>query len=162
MKNTTIFITFLLFSTQVIGQKKHIPISTYCSAGGNGQVTSNSYIDWTLGETIIGYGETQTSKITNGQQQDSIKIIGGINPFTFSLIKVYPNPANGILNLTGLGFGNKEISILEITGKVIKTIHSENDSELITTDFLSSGMYLLKLTTNNNQQIVIKITINNN
>jgi len=67
----------------------------------------------------------------------------GMNENTYSSVKVYPNPANDVLNISANGeISNLVISTLD--GKVVKTT---NDTSIDVSD-LTSGMYIYQVTVN--------------
>lgn len=73
--------------------------------------------------------------------------------FDFS---VFPNPANDIIQVTGLE-ANGIYEIIDLTGKVVST-STIQDQQSIDISFLAEGTYLMKLTVNN-QVSVTKINV---
>ena len=61
-------------------------------------------------------------------------------------IQVYPNPSNGIYQLSGTGI--KEYEVLDITGKSILKSSMPNNNVEINLSTFSSGIYIIRLTTN--------------
>lgn len=70
---------------------------------------------------------------------------------------LYPNPASDLLNIKGLV---KNIEISDLSGKKIiqKTFSLSNNNEIIDISELQPGLYMVKLS-NDNQQIVKKIIV---
>ena len=70
-------------------------------------------------------------------------------------IKVYPNPATNKIKVTGLNSGLHTISILNVSGSVVKEIQKENKSTLeeITVSELKSGLYFLVLQNNIEKEV---------
>ena len=67
------------------------------------------------------------------------------NTATMPVAKVYPNPAEGILNVEILQSSMRQATILDMTGKVIGT-YAVTDAKLeINTSALSAGTYILQL-----------------
>ena len=73
---------------------------------------------------------------------DGILGLGDNNQNQFS---IYPNPANGYVNITSQTSGDKNVAVFDILGKrVINTTVSER----LDISNLTSGMYLVKITQN--------------
>lgn len=70
-------------------------------------------------------------------------------------ISVYPNPTNNILNLTI--DTNAKVEIYNLLGKVIAIKNINVGNSKIDLSNYPSGMYLLKVTNENNQTKTIKI-----
>jgi hypothetical protein len=67
-----------------------------------------------------------------------------------NIIRVYPNPSNGVITAE-FGFdGEKEILITNSVGQLIKSIKTKNYSEVINLDQYSKGIYYVKIMSNNN------------
>jgi hypothetical protein len=65
-------------------------------------------------------------------------------------ISVYPNPVTNTLNIAGLNNikGDKDVVLADVTGKQIGTYHfAANADAVINTSALSSGLYILQVTT---------------
>jgi hypothetical protein len=60
-------------------------------------------------------------------------------------ISIYPNPVTTVLNLNSTEITNFEISILDITGKVIKTGRMFDRTFVFDVSDLASGIYMLRL-----------------
>ena len=61
---------------------------------------------------------------------------------------MFPNPANGVLNLNSQAAGMTSVSITDINGRVVKTIDAGNVSETqINIADLTTGMYFVKVAT---------------
>ena len=71
-------------------------------------------------------------------------------------ISIYPNPATTTLNLSSTGISDFEVSILDITGKVIKTDRMLNQTFTIDVSDLSSGIYMLRLVSHDGASKVVK------
>ena len=69
-------------------------------------------------------------------------------------ISIYPNPATTTLNLSSTGIMDFEVSILDITGKVIKTKEISDQTFIFDVSDLSSGVYMLRMVS---QEGTIKI-----
>lgn len=66
-------------------------------------------------------------------------------------ITVYPNPANDMINITG---NVKNVLVYDIRGVAVKNVSNQKQIDL---KVLSSGIYFLKITDDNNQTTVKKI-----
>lgn len=74
--------------------------------------------------------------------------INTLNDFDFNLdkIKIYPNPVDAILSIEN-GAEIEKITIYDFTGKIIQThFNNNNHSVLLNVSTLTSGIYLLKIT----------------
>lgn len=71
-------------------------------------------------------------------------------------ISIYPNPATTILNLSSTGMSDFELSILDITGKVIKTEKMLDQTFTFDVSGLASGMYMLRLVSHDGASKVVK------
>lgn len=60
-------------------------------------------------------------------------------------IKVYPNPANNLITVNS-NFDIQKVEILDLTGKIIKSIHQSNNP--INISELTKGIYFLKIYSN--------------
>lgn len=71
----------------------------------------------------------------------------GTDDLTATTIKLYPNPAKDVLNFN-LGTVNTptDISIINILGKQVFSIKTQNNLEALNIASLPSGMYLVKVT----------------
>jgi hypothetical protein len=71
-------------------------------------------------------------------------------PAALSSVKLYPNPVTNQLTVSGLGNikGTKSVSLLTVTGAVVIETSFTEGSITIPCDGLASGMYLLKVITN--------------
>lgn len=81
----------------------------------------------------------------------------GIDEIASEKLKLYPNPSNGIVNISGLQKTDKEIEVLDITGRVLMTkriINSES-THLDLSDF-KEGIYQLLIDRAFSRTIVIK------
>ena len=63
---------------------------------------------------------------------------------SFIDVLLYPNPANNQLNIKGLPNGNTNISITDVTGKIILTTNASLQKVLDISNF-SSGIYFMQL-----------------
>ncbi len=69
---------------------------------------------------------------------------------TNNTISIYPNPANQWVTVNGLA-GNETIRLLDITGRVVKTLKASNRSIKITLENLVKGMYHIHIITTNGE-----------
>lgn len=78
-----------------------------------------------------------------------VRKFGVANPlsnaeFATSTISIYPNPSNGILTISTEN--NVDVTITDITGKVVFTKNNVSNNESINLSGLQKGVYLAKLT----------------
>ena len=71
-------------------------------------------------------------------------------------ITIYPNPATTVLNLSSTEMMNMIVSITDITGRVIQTEKVMDSFYVIDVSNLSSGIYLLRLESNDGASKSIK------
>jgi hypothetical protein len=66
-------------------------------------------------------------------------------------LKIYPNPANNFININGITESTAQISIFNMQGVLVSNINVEKGSinERIDIQNLSSGVYLIQLSTDN-------------
>lgn len=93
------------------------------------------------------------------EDEISIPIQVETNPFVPDWeynVSIYPNPATTTLNLTSTGISDFELSILDITGKVIKTEKISDQTFTIDISDLASGMYMLRLVSTDGASKIVK------
>jgi|GEM_PF-4931902 len=73
------------------------------------------------------------------------------------VIKVFPNPATNLLNVTGLSPEVKQISLIDITGQTIWNSSTVSESELIDLSSVTGGIFMLRIINNDGGVQVIKI-----
>lgn len=71
-------------------------------------------------------------------------------------ISIYPNPATTTLNLVSTEISDFELSILDMTGKVIKTEKMLDQNFTIDVSDLSSGIYMLRLVSQEGASKIVK------
>ncbi len=71
-------------------------------------------------------------------------------------ISIYPNPATTTLNLTSTATSDFELSILDITGKVIKIERMLDHTFTFDVSDLASGMYMLRLVSQEGASKIVK------
>jgi hypothetical protein len=70
-------------------------------------------------------------------------------------VAVYPNPVHDVLNITVSGrYEGSNISITDVTGRVVKTIAVTAQSMAVDMKGMAAGTYFLKYNNNNNQDII--------
>ena len=148
---------------------ENLPCNTYVWIYGDGtpndtttSTTNHNYaINGTHPITLIVINSAGTATTT---QEVTISGVG-INDLTFvDGINVFPNPATDVLNIAFELNSNQDVtlSLVSIDGKVVNTISSNNTSkvnETINTSNLSTGLYVLNITSNEGvytRNIVVK------
>ena len=77
----------------------------------------------------------------------------GINSNYFEKVSIYPNPATNFINVNfgGLNFENTTLSLFDIQGRRISKNEASSSNEIINTQNLQNGVYLLVLEKENNK-----------
>jgi hypothetical protein len=81
-----------------------------------------------------------------------------INEFTRNLISIFPNPSNGIITINTENTLN--ITICDITGKVVFSKNNVTNNETINLSNLQNGVYLAKMVTETGVEETKKIILN--
>ncbi|MFN3754634.1 T9SS type A sorting domain-containing protein [Flavobacterium sp.] len=128
-------ISGLIFSKTITGLTVGSTVSYACKFAYAGGLVVTRYFDYTVGNACqLSLDETELN----------------------SSIKLYPNPAKSILNVESNLLPVSKIEFYSILGnKVMETSFIET----INIDNLSSGMYLVKVYTENNQFAIKKLII---
>jgi hypothetical protein len=103
------------------------------------------------GGTCGGDGAASINTMT-GDIQDttlSVEVIGQVDA-----IELYPNPTNGIFNLTGISNLDVDVKIFSVTGKLVLNEKPLNDK--VDVSSLSKGIYFVEIKWNN-QSILKKL-----
>ena len=102
-----------------------------------------------VGEHTLKYAGTFGAELgLSCEDEISIPIQVEINPLVADWeyeISVYPNPATTTLNLSSTGISDFELSILDMTGKVIKAEKMLDQTFTFDVSDLASGIYMLRL-----------------
>lgn len=75
-----------------------------------------------------------------------------VQEFSAVGIQLYPNPTNGLVNLS-LPQGEKSLTLTNVTGVVVLQKQTENLTEQLNLEALPAGMYLLQIQVNGKQAI---------
>jgi len=113
----------------------------------------------TVDISMIGYGTTDISVIVtdsnNCEGNDVIaityEICAGIDKLASSEVKIYPNPANGLVNITFPdNINSAEITVYDITGNVIRNefVYNHNKAKLDMSNEVK-GIYTVKIIMDN-------------
>jgi PKD repeat protein len=97
---------------------------------------------------------TATLIVSNGNCSDTISkqiIVGSpasINNSNVSNINVFPNPANEFVTINIEDFQNKNIELIDISGKLIQSKLANSKNTTLDLEELSSGVYFLRIQQN--------------
>jgi len=58
---------------------------------------------------------------------------------------LFPNPVENVLNIVSKTDSNAQLSITDITGKVVKQFNLENNTNSIDVSDLRRGLYIVKI-----------------
>ncbi len=119
---------------------------------GGGPVTLTDSDGFVVYSTNGNYGSGESTNFsTTGNPL-------GIVENTLSQVVLYPNPSNGIFNLSSNNFV-VDITVYDITGKKVYVQTGLSDKGLLDMSFLQKGMYLARITSENaeqTQKLIIK------
>jgi uncharacterized repeat protein (TIGR01451 family) len=107
------------------------------------------------------YFDTNPAIITNTFNTEFVALLANAD-FNQNDVLVYPNPASGSVqvNLQNTAANLESITLYDLVGKVIKkTEHISSAQAAIDVSALSSGIYLLEVTTENQMKLVKKLMI---
>jgi CHRD domain/Secretion system C-terminal sorting domain len=74
-----------------------------------------------------------------------------------SKLDLYPNPFSDVLNINNKTNKSLKVEILDLVGKLIESNTVNFDNSQFDYSYLKSGMYIIKLTTTDNQSTTFKI-----
>jgi len=105
------------------------------------------------------YFDFNAPVITNRFETEFINDALSVSDFDFNGFSMYPNPASDILNIKLNNITNADLSIYDIQGKLVlkQSVSEEQNLELNVSE-LQSGLYFVKLNTNN-KELVKKLVI---
>lgn len=98
--------------------------------------------------TGIGHFSFGTAKILPRSVND-ISLSTSINEVEQIAVSIYPNPANDVITFE-LGINSFEVTITDITGKIIKTATSTSNKKIINIADLNNGVYFYTIIANKN------------
>jgi len=146
MKRSVLVLLLILFVSSVNAQAKQEVIA---SAGGY-NVGGGLSISWTLGETIIPTFTNGNLVLSHGFQQQLIVTAIEEHIDIAVNVKVYPNPASDVVNIS---FdepveGDISITVLDSQGKLVKKdmIEAAMTEKQINLQEIPAGVYYLRLT----------------
>jgi hypothetical protein len=147
MMKRSIIGLFLLFP--VLAVNAQVKQEVIASAGGY-NVNGGLSISWTLGETIIPTFTNGNLTLTHGFQQQLVVTAIEENIDIAVNVKVYPNPASDVVNIS---FeepveGEIYITFLDSQGKLVKKdmIEATMTEKQINLQELPAGVYYLRMT----------------
>ncbi len=83
-----------------------------------------------------------------------------VNESTIEGLKVFPNPATNVVNVSVENANINQITVFDITGKqVINLKGMDTKTTTINTSNLENGVYLMKIVDNDNQEQSLKLVI---
>jgi len=83
-----------------------------------------------------------------------------LNPLNASLkatntrISIFPNPANGVTQITSLDTPLQHIEIRSTLGNTITSLPTNSNSTILSLDFLQAGLYLVLVKTENSETVL--------
>ena len=145
---------------------------SYICSGNSGTLTAsgaNNYV-WSTSATtsVIVISPTVTTNYSvtgtdaNGCSNSasvtqSVSVCTGIQNLNNELTNVYPNPSNGLITIEVLTPSN--ILILDVLGKNVYTKLLENGKHQINLSEFSKGLYLMKISSENNVNKTVRLII---
>jgi len=96
--------------------------------------------------TGIGHYSFSAYKILPRDAND-ISIASGINELGSFTVSVYPNPVKNIINFE-LNINIFTVTLINVTGKIIKRSHSTNNKLVISTENIDNGIYFYSVSDN--------------
>lgn len=145
-----------------------VPVLSYFSVSNTigANVVASNYT-WSVdGDILPGLSEQIISPTLDGNYSVAVSYTNGCSsvsePYFYSTVgltdkieslvfEVFPNPAYSNLNYAGTSQG--QLSILDISGRLIRTIQIQSESGIISTSDLSEGIYYFDFQTNNSRQL---------
>ncbi len=126
--------------------------NVYSFKGNNGRYLSSENGTRAMTCTKSSIGDQEKFTIQFGLSRTS-----NIDEQKSANIQVYPNPASGVLNISGIDKQQTSFAVLNIQGKLLfnKTIESKNGTYTLDINNLAKGLYILKLEDKN-----IKFSVN--
>jgi endoglucanase len=119
-----------------------------------GQPKQKSYKDFNSSWPLNSWSVTENS---NGYQISYIRLLSKfvdtqvITGFEdawkngTSSVEVFPNPTNGSFRITNVKSGKFQVTVMDISGSVLKSINMESDQQEIQLAELPAGSYLIKV-----------------
>jgi thiol-disulfide isomerase/thioredoxin len=130
---------------------------------GDGWVYGNAEHGMTI---VSGWGEDgdllfeTDGAIGSGLTQDAVLKTTGVlanNHFESEGFAIYPNPSTGIFNFATQQ--SVDVTIVDITGKIVHTANGVTDGGTINLSALQSGMYIAKIKAENGAERIEKLMI---
>lgn len=118
----------------------------------------NAYPQLTTTYTVTGTNSNGCKKTASLTQ--TVNECVGLKEVQASQSHVFPNPTNGVLNLEFSTASLKTLQISDMSGRVIKTISTSNQAEILDLSDLANGIYFLNVISSESSE-VIKIIKNN-
>lgn len=115
-----------------------------------------------LGNTTDQFGVVTLSKVLEGEYvfaNYDQSALGEHNVESTSVIKVFPNPARQTVNVTLIGYDSCELTILDLTGKLVLSQRVNRGDNQISITNLSQGSYLVKIMSQGNLVATEKLVI---
>jgi hypothetical protein len=138
-------------------------IATIDGAGNSNSLISYDFIDQNSSKAGVVYYRIKQTDFDGTSETFAWKAINTTSTQT-NLLKVYPNPSTGIINLSLTGSTSLQttVNILDITGRIVMNQQFESSDYFSTTLDLSSllpaGLYYVEVI-NNNQRLIEKIIL---
>ncbi|MBU6325340.1 MAG: T9SS type A sorting domain-containing protein [Bacteroidetes bacterium] len=150
MKTTIIRSSLLLLLGTSLGHLRAQTLSrSVIASGGNSFSSSSLQADWTIGETVIGSFNGSSLLVNQGFQQGPDAAASSVKSPAKGHMHLYPNPSNGILNLsyTGTPAGVLRFSLWSTDGKQLNPTWVQQTSGLWTCDIsaLAPGSYFVQV-----------------
>ncbi len=113
--------------------------STNCSSGSYTITSSTGAVLAEISEQDADFGTEDTQTFCLGTS--------GIHEITPDAIKLYPNPANDLLNYQTASASVQRVEIYSVTGQLVLTHTAESQNGTINVAALNAGMYIVKFHT---------------
>ncbi|MCK4678000.1 MAG: T9SS type A sorting domain-containing protein [Bacteroidales bacterium] len=139
-----VLIIFLLLLFSDIEAQNYTTLAEVVSAGGGASTGSNYSNFGVVGETFVNHcaaGEDYLTCIGFIYASSGL-CVGIINVDNNQYIKIFPNPANVILNIESEGIESLVVEIFNINGKKVKS--NEVKNSLLISD-LPNGVYIVRI-----------------
>jgi len=125
-------------------------VSLYSDGGANDVSVLDDFTVpqpfWSSGINLIGDGTSYTNGTALAIRMVSDPLLGVQEVHELAGINVYPNPTNGILNITAGESGKYQVEVLNILGEVIATDNFTNNLTMDLSAF-AAGMYNVRIST---------------